>query len=245
MSSESVVGVVIPTLDGERYLAEAIESVLRQTHQALDIVVADDGSTDATRDVARRFVPDVRCIPLPRRGLGATRNSGTGAARGDYVAFLDQDDVWPPQKLELQLAPFGQRAPPELVFGCVREFISHELQPQLAHRIRYAEELRPAALPGTMVASRASMTRVGPFSTRWASNDFMAWLLAARRLGLREVMLDDHVLSRRLHASNFSHHRDLTRAEYLRVLKESLDHRRSDAPQRKGHSSRAGVGRAT
>lgn len=229
MRSDSVIGVVIPTLDGQRYLAEAIESVLHQTHQALDILVADDGSTDATRDVAGSFAPEVRCLPLPRRGLGATRNSGIGAVRGDYIAFLDQDDVWPPQKLELQLMPFDRRVRPDLVFGCVREFISPELRPQLAQRIHCVEAPRPAALPGTMLANRGSLARVGPFSTHWTSHDFMAWLLAAHQLGLREVTLEDHVLSRRLHSSNFSHRRDLTWAEYPRVIKESLDQRRAIA----------------
>lgn len=230
MTSEPVVGVVIPTLDGERYLGEAIESVLRQTHQAIEIVVVDDGSTDATRDVARRYAPDVRCLALPRRGLGAARNSGVGAVGGDYIAFLDQDDIWPEEKLEVQLVPFRERTPPDLVFGNVREFITPELALHLASQLQCVEEPRPAALPGTMVATRRSIAQVGPFSTRWTSNDFMAWLLAARRLGLREVMLGDHVLSRRLHLSNFSHRTDISRTEYLYILKESLDRRRTGTP---------------
>jgi glycosyltransferase involved in cell wall biosynthesis len=227
MTSEPCVGVVIPTLDGEGYLGEAIGSVLGQTHRAIDIVVVDDGSTDTTRDVARSYAPDVRCIALPRCGLGAARNFGVQAVRGDYIAFLDQDDVWPEQKLELQLVPFRERTPPDLVFGHVREFITPELESHLAHQVHCVEEPRQAALPGTMVAKRGSMGQVGPFSTRWASNDFMAWLLAARRLGLREVMLGDHVLSRRLHLSNFSHRTGSSRTEYLHVLKESLDRRRT------------------
>jgi hypothetical protein len=113
------------------------------------------------------------------------------------------------------------------VFGHVREFISPELEAELSGRLRCLTEARPAALPGTMLATRAAMTRVGPFAARWVSNDFMAWLLAARQLGLREVMLEEHVLSRRLHDSNFSHRAELTRHEYLRVLKESLDRRRA------------------
>jgi hypothetical protein len=80
-----------------------------------------------------------------------------------------------------------------------------------------------------MLANRSSMARVGPFSTHWTTHDFMAWLLAARRLGLNEVMLEDHLLSRRLHGSNFSHRRDLTWPEYPRVIKESLDQRRCEA----------------
>ena len=229
MRTEQLVGVVIPTRDGERHLAEAIESVLGQTHQALDVVVADDGSTDATRQIARSYAPEVRCIPLPHRGLGATRNAGIRSVRGDYVAFLDQDDVWPERKLELQLGLFDERPSPHLVFGAVREFISPELEPGLARRIRCLPEARPAALPGAMLTTRATLAEVGPFASRWRSNDFLAWLLTARRQGLREAMLAEPVLWRRLHQFNTSHQGEVTRAEYLHVLKESLDCRRTEA----------------
>lgn len=223
----ALVGVVIPTWDGERHLAATLDSVLAQTHQRLDVVVADDGSSDATRDVAGDYSPEVRCIALPHRGLGATRNAGVAAVRGSHVAFLDQDDVWEPAKLEAQLEAFDSPSPPDLVFGHVREFLSPELDRERADGIRCVEHARAAALPGTMLAARASMARVGPFAERWVSNDFMAWLLAARRLRLREVMLSEVVLWRRLHDSNFSHRAALTRAEYTRVLKESLDLRRA------------------
>jgi len=227
--AERCVGVVIPTRNGELYLAEALESVLRQTHRPLEVVVADDGSTDATLELAQRYAPAVRVLALPHRGLGATRNAGVEALSGDFVAFLDQDDVWSQRKLELQLAAFDAPSPPELVFGHVREFISPELEPQLAGHIRCVSEPRPAALPGTMLATRAALVRVGPFSTRWVSNDFMAWLLAAGRLGLRERVLTEHVLSRRLHLSNYSRLTASVRSEYLHVIKESLDLRRRSA----------------
>ena len=222
-----LVGVVIPARDGERHLAAAIDSVLAQTHEQLDIVVADDGSSDATRDVARSYSPEVRCITLPHRGLGATRNAGIAAVRGSHVAFLDQDDVWEPSKLELQLEAFRGSSPADLVFGHAREFLSPELERQRAVGIRCVPDPRPAALPGTMLAARASMAAVGAFEERWVSNDFMAWLLAARRLRLRVVMLTEVVLWRRLHGYNFSHRADLTRKEYTRVLKDALDLRRA------------------
>jgi glycosyltransferase involved in cell wall biosynthesis len=230
VKSEQRVGVVIPTRNGECYLGAAIESVLAQTHRALDVVIVDDGSTDATLEVARGFSPEARCLELRHLGLGAARNAGVTAVRGRYIAFLDQDDVWTPQKLELQLAAFDASPAPDLVFGNVREFISPEVGPDVAARLRCVTASRPAALPGTMLATRAVIARVGPFSQRWVSNDFMAWLLLARELGAREVMLDEHVLSRRLHGSNFSHRTDVTHVEYVRVLKQSLDRRRTGTP---------------
>jgi glycosyltransferase involved in cell wall biosynthesis len=222
MRSEALVGVVIPVWNGERYLAEAIESVLDQTHSALDVVVVDDGSVDATPDVANGYAPRVRLIRRPREGLGATRNAGVDAVRGTYVAFLDHDDLWPPNKIERQLAAFDTREPPDLVFGHVQEFVSPELE-DASLAVRCTTELRPATVAGAMLASRAAVDRVGPVPTQWVSADFLAWLVAARRLGLREAMLPDHVLSRRIHDDNMSlREADLTRGEYVRILGESV-----------------------
>ncbi|MDX6512082.1 MAG: hypothetical protein QOE36_1586 [Gaiellaceae bacterium] len=228
MTAAPLVGVVIASRNGERYLGEAIESVLGQTHAAVDLVVVDDGSTtDGTRDVALRYAPEVRCISLPHRGLGSARNSGVRAVRGEYLAFLDHDDIWPERKLELQLAALGTDPSPDLVFGHIREFVSPELEEALADRVQCMSEPRPALLPGTMLVGRTTLDRVGPFPERWVTNDFLAWLLTARRIGLRETMLDEHMLWRRLHDNNFSYQADLARTEYLQVLKEGLDRRRS------------------
>jgi glycosyltransferase involved in cell wall biosynthesis len=220
--SEPHVGVVIPVWNGERYLRDAIESVLGQTHTPLDVVVVDDGSTDATTDIAQSFAPLVRLIRRPHEGLGATRNAGIQAVRGDYIAFLDHDDLWPQRKLELQLAAFRAGDAHELVFGHGREFVSPELANE-ALGVRCDTELRPATVAGAMLATRAAVDRVGPVPTRWVSADFLAWLVVARRLGLREVILPEHVLSRRIHDKNMSLvNAALTRAEYVRILKESI-----------------------
>jgi glycosyltransferase involved in cell wall biosynthesis len=228
MSSRPLVGVVIPVWNGERYLSEAIESVLGQTHDAVDIVVVDDGSQDSSADIAGRYAPDVRVVRCPHRGSAAARNTGTEAVRGDFVALLDHDDLWPARKLEIQLAAFGSPEPPDIVFGHVREFISPEIPARAARRLRCTPEPRPAKLSGTMLATRAAVDRVGPTSTEWISADFLAWLLAARRLGLREIMLPDHVLSRRVHELNVKNHgSELPRSEYLRILKAALDQNRA------------------
>lgn len=98
-----LVSVIIPAFNAARFLAEAIDSVLAQDYPALDIIVVDDGSTDATRAIIDGYGERVRAISQPNGGCGAARNAGLRAARGQYVAFLDADDVWWPHKIRHQI----------------------------------------------------------------------------------------------------------------------------------------------
>ncbi len=102
----TTISVIIPTFEYGRFLGEAIDSALAQTHPPLEVIVVDDGSTDETPRVVASYGNRIRSIRQRNQGLSAARNAGIEAARGDYLAFLDSDDVWMPRKLERQLARF-------------------------------------------------------------------------------------------------------------------------------------------
>jgi glycosyltransferase involved in cell wall biosynthesis len=226
--AEPTVGVVIPVHDGERYLAEAIESVLAQTHRQIDVIVVDDGSSDDSAAVAESYAPRVRCFSQEAAaGIGAARNRGVEMARGAYLAFLDADDLWERRKLELQLRAFELEPRPDLVFGRMRQFKSPDLDDATATRIRCPDGLQPGYLPSGLLAAREAFERVGPFATGLRVGEFIDWMARARELGLCEVVLPDHVLWRRLHGSNqgVRHRRDI--ADFAHVLKASLDRRRA------------------
>ncbi len=102
--SQPRVSVVIPSYNCERYLPEAIDSVLAQTYQDFEIIVVDDGSTDRTANVLSQYGDRVRAVYQQNQGVANARNHGIQLARGEWIAFLDADDVLLPHKLEAQLA---------------------------------------------------------------------------------------------------------------------------------------------
>jgi glycosyltransferase involved in cell wall biosynthesis len=107
------VSVIIPCYNGAPYLREAIDSALRQTAPPLEILVVDDGSTDGSAEIAASYGPPVRLLSGKNRGVCLARNWGIEEAKGDWVAFLDADDVWEPEKLRRQLEVSA--ADPEIV----------------------------------------------------------------------------------------------------------------------------------
>ncbi len=102
--SMSSVSVVIPAYNATQYIADALRSVLAQTHTDLEIIVVDDGSKDGTSDLVRTQFPQVTCITKPNGGASNARNVGCRMASGEFIAFLDADDAWHPQKIAAQVA---------------------------------------------------------------------------------------------------------------------------------------------
>jgi glycosyltransferase involved in cell wall biosynthesis len=97
------VSVIIPAYNSEKFIRRAIDSVLAQTHPAEEIIVVDDGSTDSTGEIVQSYGPPVQYVRQDNAGPGAARNTGIRAAQGDWIAFLDSDDEWLPEKLQVQL----------------------------------------------------------------------------------------------------------------------------------------------
>lgn len=109
------VSVIIPTYNRARVIRDAVDSVLAQDFRDFELIVVDDGSTDGTRDILDAYLdasdgnfPRIRALTQENRGVSAARNRGIAAASGQYVAFLDSDDLWFPKKLSTQVAFFEE-----------------------------------------------------------------------------------------------------------------------------------------
>ncbi len=221
------VSVIIPVYNCERYLAEAIESVLAQSHPAREIIVVDDGSTDGSARVVRRFSSAVRYVFQPNAGIGAARNRGVALAEGDFLAFLDADDLWTEDKLGLQLAAFAEDPGLEAVFGLAIQFHSPEIDAAARSRIHCPSRPAPGYVAGAMLVRRSAFERVGPFEAGWRVGEFVDWYLRATEAGLRERVLPEVVLRRRLHKTNQGIRERAAATDYARILKASLDRRRA------------------
>jgi glycosyltransferase involved in cell wall biosynthesis len=102
MESNMTITVVLPAYNSEKYIARALDSVIAQTHKPDEIIVIDDGSTDNTSDIIRKYEPSVKLIQQQNTGASVARNAGIEAASSEWIAFLDADDEWLPEKLQFQ-----------------------------------------------------------------------------------------------------------------------------------------------
>jgi glycosyltransferase involved in cell wall biosynthesis len=226
MQEKNHISVIIPAYNAERYLGEAITSVFAQTHRPHEIIVIDDGSTDDTANVAQSFSPSVRYEWQPNGGASAARNRGIESATGNFLAFLDADDLWTENKLAHQLAAFERDPALKMVFGHVQQFYSPELGEEIKKRIKLPAEIMRGFHPGAMLIKREAFFRVGLFNPALQLGEVVDWHVRAMELGLKTLMLTDVVMKRRLHQTNQGIYKREARVEYLQILKASLDRRR-------------------
>ena len=230
MKESPLVSVILPVYNYERYLGEAIESVLNQTYQHLEVIVVDDGSTDQSGEVARSFAGrGVRYCHQVHAGIGPARNSGVELAQGEFLAFLDADDRWPLEKLERQLGAFESDPTLEMVFG---QALQLQNGPEWEAGVRDNQlavaGMVPGMVPGTMLIKRDAFLRVGKFQGDWKVGEFIDWYARAVELQIRSLVLPELLLWRRIHDSNQGVRERQSVSDYARVLKAKLDRKRAE-----------------
>ena len=225
---QPLVSCIIPVYNGERYLREAIDSILAQTYRSLEIIVADDGSTDGSAEVIAAYGNQVRYLSQPNTGPAAARNLGLRAALGDFVAFLDADDLWRPKKLARQIAQIQKRPEIDLCFARYKNF----WMPDLAEEERrYGDH--PLSGPqsawhiGTLLARRAAFEKFGHFNEHAREFENMIWFLCAAGEGAVIDLLPDVLMDRRYHPDNITRTKKAEISNsFFSLLKQWRDFRR-------------------
>lgn len=212
---QPLVSVVIPTYNRGPMLSEAISQVLGQTYSAVEALVVDDGSTDDTPTVMAGYDHEPRVRSLRREenlGAGPTRNEGIAAAKGEYVAFLDSDDLWEPHKLarqmELVLAEgfegllcTGTYSVEELPSGEMKRFGATSKPPQDCSALGLVRG--NFVCTSSVLLPRAALEAVGGFEGRLRRlQDYHLWLRLAARYPVRH--LDEPLVGYRFHDGNMT-----------------------------------------
>jgi glycosyltransferase involved in cell wall biosynthesis len=219
-----LVTVIVPAYQAEDFLGEALASAIAQDHDEVEIVVVDDGSTDRTAEIA--LAHGVRLLRRPNGGPAAARNTGLAVAQGAFIAILDADDVWPPDRLSRQVAHLRERPELGIVLGLTEVFLTPG-QPAPAHDPRFAPGEQVVGHPSTMLARREVFELVGGFDESLRLSEDIDWLARASDAGVLSARLEHTLLRYRVHAENTSRDTQANHAATLAVLRASVARKRS------------------
>lgn len=221
------VSVIIPAYNCERFIAEAVESVRRQDHRPIEIIVVDDGSTDGTSAHVKNLGKDIRYVHQSNRGPAAARNRGIEMAKGEVFAFLDADDYWPENKLEIQLAHLRRYPRIEVVLGRI-QFTGSLTEADMKIRFEGPDNTMVNINLGSGIFKRAVFEKVGIFDESLRHFEDHDWFLRAREKDVSMVILENITLYYRRHENSMSSRKSEDDPTMIQILKKSLDRRRQD-----------------
>lgn len=222
--AEALVSVVVGVFNGEKYLKAALESVLAQTYRPLELIVVNDGSTDRSGAIADEFAlvfPNiVRVHHQANAGISAARNAGVALSAGQWIAFLDADDVWLPSKIRLQMELAKRGAC--FVTALSETFWSEDVPAHLHHQHAANQSLAHAA--SALLAEKTAFYQVGEFREDLRhAQEWIEWSLRAADAGITIEIVPAVLNRRRLHLSNKSR----TQEGRLALLKAHLERQRA------------------
>ena len=234
----TLVSVIIPTYNSDKFIAQSVQSVLEQTYPPYEVIVIDDGSTDGTKDVLRQFSNSIKYFYQVNRGPASARNAGIKMARGEYISFQDADDLWTPNKLEVQVAFLERHQEIGLVFSDIEEFdeenilvrsciIDKVYEPDSSSQVPlhdpFVKLLIKNFIPTNTVMVRSDcLKKVGLFDEGLRIvEDRDMWLRIAAHFRIARLPLV--LCKRRKHSSNISKDQEIATFSLIRVLEKTLN----------------------
>ena len=215
MNDFPLVSAIIPTHNGAKWIVETLNSVISQSYQNLEIVVIDDRSTDDTPDVLRTFSERIKILRAELGNIGGARNAGIGQSTGEYLAFLDHDDLWAPNKIEKQVHQLGEYPELTVVYTDADEFDENGTHaksffgkfPALNENVNSAAMIVDQAVPlmSTVMLRRSFIDAHNIRFHETASGvDEISLLLEICYYGGKIAFIPERLARRRLHARNLS-----------------------------------------
>jgi glycosyltransferase involved in cell wall biosynthesis len=193
---------------------------MKQSQLPIEIIVVDDGSTDQTPDAVRKLSAPIRYLRQENRGPSAARNVGVRIASTEIIAFIDADDLWPADKLVHQIPLLASDRQIDIAMGYTQAVSTTGREPIQGPQLSLSV--------GALLFRRSAFERYGWFDESIRSGEDLDWLLRAREAGARIELIKAVTLLYRENPGSLSHGKTAAELNFFRILKSSLDRRRSE-----------------
>lgn len=211
------ISVIIPTYNNAQFLKDSITSVKNQSYENIEIIVVNDGSTDHTEQVIADIDVNLKYYVIDHSGAASARNFGVQKSSGEYIAFLDADDLWPQEKIQRQLACITSQNI-DAVFTGIKQFLDDSFK---------SGSLKSnAVVPGisltTMMIAREKFLNIGLLKTSFQLGEFVEWFIRSKQFNLRYEVLMDVVTQRRIHGNNTTAKNRANKKDYLHAINQAI-----------------------
>jgi glycosyltransferase involved in cell wall biosynthesis len=230
-NKSALVSVVITVYNGETFLAECLESVFSQTYHPMEVIVVDDGSTDRSLEIAKTFLGVKHIVRQKNKDVSAARNAGVEKACGDFIAFIDHDDKWMPDKLAKQMGVFQKESMADLVFCDLIKFFPSGKTHHASDKHRIALSLtddnlfsmlvrKNVLMPSAVLVKKKSFLKAGKFDESFKTcGDYEMWIRMAE-MGMKFRYLPEALTHYRQHTENASKKVETMHRDRLRAIKK-------------------------
>jgi glycosyltransferase involved in cell wall biosynthesis len=222
-----LVSIIMAVYNGEKYINEAILSLLNQTYPPTELIIIDDGSTDDTPNILRNFKNQFAIITQSNQGQPAAQNLGIQLAKGKYIGFLDSDDVYASHKISTQVEFLEQHPQIDMIYGYVKQFISPELPEHIKQTKHCPQQAEPGYIAIGGLFKKECFEITGLFDTQWRVGYFIDWYMRAKEQQLKEHLINDIIAKRRIHDNNLGTYSKHYQHDYLRIVKAAMDRRQN------------------
>ncbi len=219
-----LVSVIIPVFNGEDFIREAIENVLSQKYPALEIIIINDGSTDGTEAIIKQLPVDIRYFTQDNNGPSAARNKGIRDASGEFITFLDADDLWPENNLNIMVDEILRNPDMEVIRGYA-QLMEFNKASGCYDYVGNPKESFPHYI-GAAIYRKSAFEKVGLFDPMLRFGEDSDWFLRAGEMKLNIKRLEETSLYVRRHEGNMTEGKTLLELNALKVFRKSLERRR-------------------
>lgn len=223
MSKKESISVIIPAYNAARFIGDALESVLGQTVPPDEIIVVDDGSTDETEAEVKKFDGNITYIYKENGGVSSARNRGLELVNGDLITFLDADDVWVENKLEMQLDLLRKKPEYEIIIGLLYRIPISKTEEIVNQEIEKGEY---AASLGSSLMRKQVFEKVGNFDEELILSQDIDLFFRILEAGIKVLGHEDVVQFYRRHDQNLTRDEEKSNFYHLKAFRKSLVRRR-------------------